>query len=432
MHILIINLHSSANLGDAAITTEMVRQFKETFPAAKITLAFNDPKSHPSNDQTETIGTFRSWVLSINEHRQETWHIWRFPFQLLIAFVALITHRWFGQAMYLTQCNKKRQLMEAYFEADMVVGCGGQVLSTKRRLAVSFYWIVFSTLYGYWAGKPVYMYPQTIGPVVHWHHKTVINYLIKRVRLVMARDNTYKTVLSPTMQAKTILLPDAAFGLHPKTSHEGWTLLASSNVQPNPSKPTVGMTVMNWVDQDASFSQAQQDRYDEAIVQLLRHIVHDLGGRVFMFGQVTGPTEREDDRLIAKKLMAKAGLEFPDVVLFEKLTTIESLLTAYATLDMMVGTRMHSTIMSLVSRIPVCAISYLNKAKSTFELVGLSAYATCDIRTITTDQLITMFDHAWKDRLETKHYLEQRIPELAQMAQSAPELIKQDWLKNNA
>ncbi len=49
--ILIINVHSSRNLGDAALLNVALQQLYDSFSASKITICMDDPESHHGNEK---------------------------------------------------------------------------------------------------------------------------------------------------------------------------------------------------------------------------------------------------------------------------------------------------------------------------------------------------------------------------------------------
>jgi colanic acid/amylovoran biosynthesis protein len=348
---------------------------------------------------------------------------------MLIALVALMSYRLWKKPIFLTRNQAKRQLLQTYFSADIVIGCGGQVLATKRRLAISFYWIAFSILFAHWLGKPIYMFPQTIGPLATWHHQVITNFILAQTRLIMLRDRdqSLEIVTAPSHLKKTVILPDAAFGLPGRSPAEGWQVLSRFGIQPAEEIPTIGMTLMNWSGMNVNFRSVQQEQYEKAVVHLIRHIVVRLKGRVFLFGQVIGPSVAEDDRIAAARVMEQTGLHPPQVILVKELTDLDDLMCAYATLNLLVGTRMHSNIMALVSGVPVCAIGYLiKKTSGSLRWVGLEEFV-CDINGISGEKLISLFERAWQARNETQVRLAQVMPAVSGKARRAGQLIAEDW-----
>jgi len=428
MNILIINLHSSLNLGDAAIMEETLRQLRVVLPDAHFTLATNNPDTHVQYAaQASVVGTFKSWVYRVDRDKQIRYNLLAIPLALTTAVVAGLTFRFFGRPLYLTRDPEKRRLMEAYFSADLVVNSGGHILTTLRRAAFSYVIIALSSLYAPLVGKPLYMFPQTIGPFHARPHRWLAEAVLRHTRIVLVRDQELfdEAIRSSAIRRKTLCLPDAAFGLAPGDQERGWEILHEIGIEPMPHMPTVGMTVLQWGEIRRSFE--HQSEYEQAMVSLMRYIVREMDGRVLLFGQGLGPSYMEDDRLLARRLRDKADLPPDRAVVIGHVKTPRGLVDVYSTLDILVGTRMHSSIMAMVSNVPVLAVAYtLKKHRGVFRGIGMERWV-CDIETINGDRLIEAFRQAWAARKETRRHLARTIPAVRQAALQASHLIAADW-----
>ena len=421
-----INLHSSKNLGDAAITVETICQLQANFPDARITLAMNDPSSHPGGENLNIVGSFKSWVYSIDEDRREHWHVLAFPYHLLCAVAALITRRFFRRPLFLTGDPDKIQLLRAYFDADLVISCGGNVLYTKRHLAVSFFWIAFSTLFAYYAGKALYMFPQSVGPFVNPLHRCLARFVLSRMRIVLVRD-----VLSLQLVKKMALsdvpcrqVPDAAFGLCPGALPTDATWLHLSEELRQTGTPQVGITAINWGGQNTRFE--GQVRYEEVLVELIRCITTEMGGHVFLFSQGLGPSLAEDDRRIARRVLERVVVGCSQVTCVDAIRSPSQLMAAYGCMDFVVGTRMHSNIFALCAGVPVIAIGYMSKTRGIMCSLELEEW-TRDIETVNGPDLVTLFRCGWEKRQEIVVYLQTCIPKVRRAAKRAGSLIARDW-----
>lgn len=430
MNILIINLHSSLNLGDAAIMEETIRQLRMVFPQAHFTLATNTPDSHVQYAaQANIVGTFKSWIYRIGKDKQIHYSLAAIPFAFATAVVAGLTFRLFGYPLYLTTDHEKRRLMEAYFSADIVVNSGGQVLTAMRRAAFSYLTIIFSSLYAPLTGKPLYMFPQTIGPFISRLHRRLAEAVLRHTRIVLIRDRELfnDAIRSKALHRKAIYVPDAALGLAPGNPERGWEILRKSGVLPAPQMPTIGMTVMQWGEIRRSFE--RQSEYEHAMISLMRYIVQEMDGRVLLFGQGLGPSYMEDDHALARKLRDQAGLPSTRAIVIDRIKTPTELVDAYSILDILVGTRMHSNIMTLVSSVPVLAVAYtLKKHRGMLQDLGLARWV-CDMETLTEDDLIEAFQQAWAARDETRAHLARTMPEIQKAALQASQAIAADWEK---
>lgn len=426
MHILVINLHSSKNLGDAAITDETVRQLRANFSDARITLAMNDPSSHPGGENLDIVGSFKSWIYSIDKDRREHWHVPAFPYYLFCAVAALTTHGLFRRPLFLTRDPDKIQLLQAYFDADLVISCGGNVLYTKRHLAVSFFWIVFSTLFAYYAGKPLYMFPQSIGPFANSLHRHLARFVLSRMRLILVRDplslQFVKTVALPDVPCYQV--PDAAFGLCPGALPTDVAWLRRSEELRLTGIPQVGITTINWGGQNPRFD--GQVRYEEVLIELIRYITIEMEGHVFLFSQVVGPSLAEDDSRVARRILNRMTASSSRITYVNEVHFPSQLMAAYGCMDFVVGTRMHSNIFALCAAVPVIAIGYMSKTRGIMRSLGLEKW-TCDIETVNGPDLVALFRRGWENRQEIVAYLQTCMPEVRRAARKAGSLIARDW-----
>ena len=426
MHILVINLHSSKNLGDAAITDETVRQLRANFPDARITLAMNDPSSHPGGENLDIVGSFKSWIYSIDKDRREHWHVPAFPYYLFCAVAALTTHGLFRNPLFLIRDPGKIQLLRAYFDADLVISCGGNVLYTKRHLAVSFLWIVFSTLFAYYAGKPLYMFPQSVGPFANPLHRHLARFVLSRMRLILVREELslqfVKTAALPDVPCYQV--PDAAFGLCPSALPTCVAWLRCSEELRLTGIPQVGITTINWGGQNPRFD--GQVRYEKVLAGLILYITAEMSGHVFLFSQVLGPSLAEDDSRIARRVLERVAVGYSQVICVDSIQSPSQLMAAYGCMDFVVGTRMHSNILALCAGVPVIAIGYMSKTRGIMRSLGLEEW-TCDIETVNGPDLIALFRRGWEARQQIAAYLRTCIPEMRRSAERAGPLIARDW-----
>lgn len=427
MKVLIINVHSTLNLGDAVILQQMVYQIRHEWPSAQITVASNNPsEAYDSQGHFDVVGSFKSWVYGVDRAGRIRYRPHRLPSAIAVAVVAAVADRVFGRPSFLARDASKLRLIRAYFSADIIVNSGGHVLTTRRLGAFSYLVIIASTLYGPLIRKPLYMFPQTIGPFAVSVHRLLAEAVLRNTRLVLIRDRELfgASVRAGTLLRRAISVPDAAFGFAPGNPERGRAVLARVGVPARDEVPSIGITVIQWAGIHRGFR--RQPQYEDALLALIQHIVHGLDGRVLLFGQAIGPSCIENDLLLARKLQASARLPSDRVVVVEGIGTPRDLMDAYGTLDFLVGTRMHSTIMAMASCVPVLAIAYtMKKHRGLFSDVGLERWV-CDIETIEQSSLIEAFQCAWAARAETSRHLRETIPGVRSQSLQVARMIAQD------
>ncbi len=424
MNILVINLHSCQNAGDAALTHETLRQLRRAFPQAHFTLAPNDPQSHRHLEEEEIVGSFMSWVCRLDRERRWRWQILRFPYHFLHSLVAVLTFRLWGRPTYLDRHPDRRRLMQAYFGADLVVSCAGGFLYTTHALAVSFWWSIYSMLFARLSGKPLYMFPQSIGPFATRFHRWGAYFVLNRVRLIVVRDLvSAQAVAAGGFRRPWHLLPDVAFATPTGDKEEAARWLARRGLDPSDNRPRIGVTLMNWGAQSRLF--AAQSTYEEAMVSLVQEATHRLGAQVVLFSQVVGPSASEDDGIIARRIYDRLQ-DGSSIVLADGQLPPEQLKAAYGLMDFFVGTRMHSNILALSAGVPTLAIGYLTKTRGIMEMLGLGEWV-CDIGHIEPSGLVTLFRRAWSQRQIIGRQLQEVMPRIQEEAQHAGALIAADW-----
>lgn len=425
MKILIVNLHSSLNLGDLAITTQTLRQLQKIFPGAQITLAMNDPYHHTTSAEERVVGSMRSWVWQVDEQGRQRWRAWRLPFLVVNSLWALIAYRRRGQARWLSRNPAYRELLQAYFEADCVISCGGgNIFYTWNWHGFGFWWSMYALIYAVWARKPIYMLPQSIGPFAKRWQRCLASIVLKRMQLIIVREPKSESLaLSLGIDPNRCrIVPDLALGLEPHSFDRARQLLTDLNPERS-SGPLVGINAMDWARLNRYFTKGAQ--YESALVDLMRHVVFDLKGSVVLCPQVLGPSKDEDDREISRRLQAVAGLAGRVKMLDQEIEP--GLLSAiYSQLDLFIGTRMHSIILAVDAGVPAIAIGYMNKTWGTMQVLGLNDWI-CDIATVKGPLLRDMVDKALQQHGRLRAHLAGVMPQLRESTWQAGKLIGDNW-----
>lgn len=421
MNILILNAHSAQNAGDLDILRESISCMRRAFPGANITITLNDERSDLLPDDAIFVGSFMRWMMRVDARGEWHWRKWLVPLYALLLILASLAYRVAGLRL-LPRLPERRDLLRAYYQADVVVVIGGGHLYARHAANIAFVWLWLGIALTVLMGKPLIFLPQSFGPLPGAVQQRMLRWLLARSTLVAAREYRSLRLLAEIgLRRRVLVLPDLAFGSsaaegNPPLMPELAALVASD-------QPLVGLTLMDWQGQNPQFR--NQQRYEEAVLALMRHVRDRCDAQIVIFAQCTGPTPAHDDRLIARRLQAEArsrgidGVSFMDAAL-----PPEQLKAAYARLDLLVATRMHSAIFALSRKVPVLAIGYLYKSVGIMEMLGLEPYAL-DIATIDADTLCASFDALWSERTHIRQRLSVRIPAFQTTLDHLPELIRQ-------
>lgn len=426
--ILLINLHSSWNAGDDALTREALRQLRGQFPYATFTLAMNDPDSYQGGETT--VGSFVNWVKPIRDGASSPWRWAAFPGLVGQSLLALVGYRLTGRPWFFLASPGHRALLEAYYQANMVISSAGNFLYTSGKVGLPFLLVLFSIAYAWLAGKPLYALPQTLGPIQRRRERLLTKKVLSKMRMIFIRDpisaELWRTwnVHGP----RWMLLPDIAFAFQAEQGREDAVSLLKTHghgIDLNHGRPLLGVTLVHWSAQSRWFS--RQALYEDAVTAAIQGFLASYGGCAVLFAQVQGPTLADDDRIPARRVLARLGDLADQVVLVESRVPPHVLKAAYGQMDLFLGTRLHSNIFALTEGVPVVAIGYQYKTRGVLRMLGLERWVL-DIEQVNAEMLMRLLHEAWAERKCTRAHIQEVLTEVQDQASQAGALIAADFL----
>jgi colanic acid/amylovoran biosynthesis protein len=432
-NILIINLHSSHNAGDAALTSVAVQQLRAAFPGARLTLAMNDPASYVSDTSghVRVVGSFMYWLQAVSETGQARWQM-RELFWLPLAYtLALLCYGAAGWRVYPLLNREQRDLLDAYLDADLVVSAPGNFLYHSGRLGLPFLVAVLSMVVALVLRKPLYTMPQSIGPLRRWWEGLLVRAVLRRARLVLVREPATVTQLRRigAWWSHCHLLPDLAFAFEGVEREQARHWLQVQGADRARDRPLIGVTLINWSAQYGGFG--GQTGYETAFCMALHAFVKQYGGKVLCFPQVCGPAYAEDDRVVARRVAAQLRAVGVPALYIDGPVAPEVLKSAYGEMDLFIGTRMHSNIFALAEEVPTLAVGYRFKTQGIMHMVGLE-HQVIDITKVDAGRLHALIDATWANRAALRSHIRREAAECARQAASAATLIARDVARAGA
>lgn len=413
-------MHSYFNAGDAALTEVAISQLEESFPGATITISMNDPESYTGKHQT--VISFLKWIRSDSQ-----WQLWRSLYLFTSSIISTIFYLLINLKSLFLFPEAIRKSIQAYFDADLVVCTPGGYLYSYGK-GKTFIIDLFTMFLALIARKPLYLLPQSYGPLRTKWEKLMLKWLLSRARIIMAREKiSYDYLLDLGLsKSHRELIPDMAFIFEgdPDNLADEW--FSSHSVKSGDIYPLIGFTVLDWGRHFQGFKNQQQ--YEDSIAELISHIVSNYSGKVILFPQCWGPTPVEDDRKPAERIHNRLSELRADIIFVEDPISPPLIKSLIGQVDLMVGTRMHSNIFALSNFVPVIAIGYLHKTMGIAQTAGVGDWVV-DITTINSHQLISKFEQLWDTRDLVHSQLEVTMPKLAQEVRKAGSLIANDYQK---
>jgi colanic acid/amylovoran biosynthesis protein len=425
--ILIINLHSSRNAGDAALAQVTISQLQAAFPDARFTLAMNDPDSHPPDEQRHirVVGSFMYWLQAVSGAGVARWQFWALCWLPFIWALALFVYQVSGWRMYPLLNQEQRALLDAYLDADLIVSAPGNFFYHSGTVGVPFLVAAFSMVVAVLVGKPLYTMPQSIGPLQRWWQGLLVRWVLKRARMVLVREPLSVEQLHRigAWFPHCALLPDLAFAFPGCSSETARHWLHEQGIDLDQQHPLIGVTLINWGVQNTRF--AEQAHYEAVVSAALQHFTRRYGGMVVLFPQVCGPAYADDDRVVSRRVAARLSAEGVPVVQIDKPVAPELLKGAYRLMDLFIGTRMHSNIFALAEGVPVLAIEYRFKTQGIMRMMGLE-HQVVDIAQMDTMQMTMLLEATWQPRAALREHICKQVTQQAAQAATAGALISRD------
>ncbi len=288
---------------------------------------------------------------------------------------------------------------------------------------------------------PLILLPQTYGP---YHDPDVFaraSEVVRGAELAWARDENSFLILKQLLaddvdSHRHFSGVDMAFGLNPKDASAKLDAEILDWLRAKDSEsPVIGINVSGLIYNDPqSAKQAYHFKanYRLALLDLVQRLLNDTQVKLLLVPHVMDTEGHyESDVSASRDLYQSLNIDDQKRVLITPVALDQSEVKwVISTLDWFCGTRMHSTIAGLSSRVPTATISYSDKAKGVFETCGQSAQVY-DPRELAEEELVEQLLASFASRAQIKASLERSIPPLVLAASSQLDVIAK-WLSNEA
>jgi colanic acid/amylovoran biosynthesis protein len=392
--VLLSHAYSRHNAGDAALLSVLIRDVRDVFPDAELTVLMMDEVQPGETFDAVEVRPFPThWAL----HRFSS-RVAKLGHCLLTLGVtavgarvpALARRRLIGRrlAEYLRLCR----------ESDLVVCVGGGYLRGKRSWASTFELaLLLQPLMLYrWMGVPTVIYAQSVGPFATRVQRWMAGHVLRQVDRVIAREDISVGILASLGAVANVRRSvDSGFAFDTAVEVDLRRRIGAS-----PDRPLVGVTVRQWLDP------AGQDRYERAVATMADAAVEEFGASVVFVPQVTSERQGDDDRVAGRRVAAR--MRRPATVLDDR-PDHHTIKAMYGGLDLLVGTRFHSVIFAMTASVPVLAIEYEHKTSGIMKDLGLDEWVH-DITTVDGDTLTAALRRLFARRAEIIAQLADRMP----------------------
>ena len=224
-----------------------------------------------------------------------------------------------------------------------------------------YFFLWFTKLLTILRGVPLVLSPQTIGPFTKPAYKVLARMVMRRSKIVVARDALSRDIaLEISPESNVALAVDVAFVLP----------FEDRSALRNGDKLRIGINASGLLFHEAEIGRNRFGlSYDYA--QFTRDLLAELSARpdveIYLVPHATSKTDpSDDDGALADRLHA----EFPSTVRVPNFNTPSDAKTFISSLDLLVSGRMHACIGAFSSGTPVVPVAYSRKFTGLFGLLN--------------------------------------------------------------
>jgi colanic acid/amylovoran biosynthesis protein len=412
-NIVISHVYSSDNKGDAALTSVLIQDVRRAFKGAKLTIL--QLESIQPGGHFEGVPEQPSFMYYVaNKYHNPFLKLLYALYMTSATLLWAACLRYTGKHLYLPP--HLRKVADVYEQADLILPVGGGYIRGREGLAMRFNvpLLLHPLLIGHLLGKPTVLYPQSVGPFVNAFENKIVAWVLKRMTLVMLREDTSVDLLARLgVTHNVVRAVDSGFLLR---SAQRLNIHKTYHIPAN--KLIVGVTVRSWL------TGMTQTSYERAVAEALDNIVEQFGVHILFIPQVTA-TKGDDDRVVSRRVHWYMGHPADATTLNTDLDH-HRIKAIYDGLDALLGTRFHSVIFSLTSFVPVVAIEYEHKTSGIMHDLGLDKWVI-KIEDVAAAPLIAALHELLQHKAQYRAYLQEHVPPYVQRARQTMAMVTQTY-----
>lgn len=372
------------NGGDAAILLGMIKIFKEEY-GEDVDIVVFDKNPEACRKLYPEI----KWELTLGLLVDRT------PFNR-IRYLGRIARKlkrmyFFGVSKLMGQCSScfrflisgySRRLIDRYASSDIIISTGGTYLIENYGILSQYidYRISLNL------NKRLIFYTQSMGPFFKSATVKRLTDIFNRTELMLFRDKrSFDNVKALNLKhwPKMYETADAAFSLG------NTDIINRRNDSYFGEFKRVAFSVRAWSFFSGNSEAEVMNNYIDGVSRAVIYLI-DSGNEVAFFSTCQGITEYDDDSKLAATIIEKLPLQYRNkVVNYVKHLSINEILELLSNMDAIISTRLHMSILSLISGTPVLPIAYEFKISELFGSLGYKDVLT--MKEVTEDAIVEKY-----------------------------------------
>lgn len=369
--ILIINVHSSDNAGDLALLQQTIFYLQSAFGKVKITICSNWPDEKQIIELGYQVVPSPWQIIGVWDKNKK-------PRYQVLSFLCGVFYFFYFKFYKSSKLGSAipenwKNLFYTYFETDLIVAVSGNQLFSSGKFGWPLPVVGFPIYLAIHFKKPIIIFPQSVGPFKYYWEKKFVSYLYDRVNKLFIRDLVSLDLVKKIgiKNSNPQFMPDIAF-TYPAIDKKYAIKILSSYGYSTENK-NIGITILSKM--PSYIDRTQIENYYGALSETITKLILIDNYNVFIFNQVVGPTEDENDLIGAKNVISLLPTQIRKkiIIIHEKLSPSE-LKGCYGLMDLFLATRLHSGIFALEMRVPTLFIGYLDKTIGILKSIDLDKY----------------------------------------------------------
>lgn len=387
--ITVLGSFSGRNSGDAAILSAIVAEISERYPDAR----FEVPTTNPSYIHDE----FGDNVKAISA----------MPWNLSLRLLGLPVFR-------------------SVARTDVTLITAG-VLNDLRLFNPVFSFLLalaFLIPFAKRLDKKVVCYCVGVGPLhSYWGKRFTKLVCENNCDLIMTREQEAFDMLKETGVESTPMevYADAAFNNKPIASDRALAIL--NEACGTDRGPRIGLNVSSYVgDWLRKEERIDKDKFQSSVIEAVDRIIDATGAQiVFVVTQMM-------DAAFAKEVMARVQKQSHVAMISLEQHDNHEIMGVLGELDIFVGMRLHSLILTAAMEVPIVGIDYHRKVGSMLRFIG-EGDQLIELNEVTPEGLLSKVESTLENRARLKQRLGERIPQIKARAAAATDRLVDEFLR---
>lgn len=288
------------------------------------------------------------------------------------------------------------KVFKAIANADFLLSGGGSLLQDDTSARSIHYYLSIIRM-GLMMKKKVFLISNGIGPIIREGNKRQVARVLNRVNHITVRDFNSKKLLIHlgVAEDKISVSADMVMAMNRQPDKLGKEILDALNIQ-DQNRERIGIAIRN------------KDFKDDQRKKQLIDLAHRLS---LKYTVIFVPFYFEDDAKIAKWLKPNVS---EHVYFIENKYAADEVMSLMQQFKLLIGSRLHSLIFSLVAEVPFIGISYDPKIENFMEMFSMKpvcAMHDFDVNKISesVDAMETDYETNKTRIIEAKQMLEKQL-----------------------